>query len=149
MDLILWRHADAEDGAPDRARKLTPKGERQAERVARWLDKHLGARRRILASPARRAQQTAAALAGDFETHTALEVGASARSVLAAAGWPGDEDSVVVLVGHQPTLGEAAALALAGHTAAVHLKKGAFVWIAAREAATEVTLRAALAPDLL
>mgnify|MGYP003693557069 CR=1 FL=1 len=26
MDLILWRHAEAEDGSPDLARELTAKG---------------------------------------------------------------------------------------------------------------------------
>ena len=43
MDLILWRHAEAEeadDGRPDLERKLTARGERQATRVALWL--HLG-----------------------------------------------------------------------------------------------------------
>ena len=34
MDLILWRHAEAEDGANDLARELTQKGHKQAARVA-------------------------------------------------------------------------------------------------------------------
>src|SRR5436190_21449722 len=38
MDLILWRHADAEPGEPDIGRRLTAKGLKQAERVAAWLD---------------------------------------------------------------------------------------------------------------
>ena len=37
MDLILWRHAEAEEGDNDLARELTPKGEKQAARVAEWL----------------------------------------------------------------------------------------------------------------
>ena len=37
MELILWRHAEAEDGSPDAARKLTAKGEKQAQKLARWL----------------------------------------------------------------------------------------------------------------
>ena len=44
MDLILWRHAEAEvlrEGSDDLARSLTPKGERQAARMATWLDGHL------------------------------------------------------------------------------------------------------------
>ncbi len=41
MDLILWRHAEAEnaeEGRDDLSRALTPKGERQALRMASWLD---------------------------------------------------------------------------------------------------------------
>ena len=45
MDLLLWRHADAEDGddAPvdDLKRKLTPRGERQASRIALWLHRQM------------------------------------------------------------------------------------------------------------
>ena len=44
MDLILWRHAEAEDvrhGGSDLDRGLTAKGERQAKRMACWLDQHL------------------------------------------------------------------------------------------------------------
>ena len=36
-DLLLWRHADAEDGMPDSGRALTKKGLRQAKQVAQWL----------------------------------------------------------------------------------------------------------------
>jgi len=38
MNLILWRHAEAEDFAPsDLARALTTKGRKQAQNVAKWL----------------------------------------------------------------------------------------------------------------
>ena len=37
MNLILWRHAEAEDGADDLQRALTGKGRRQAARMAQWL----------------------------------------------------------------------------------------------------------------
>ena len=50
MDLILWRHADAEPGEPDLDRPLTAKGVRQAERMAAWLDGHLPDGCRILVS---------------------------------------------------------------------------------------------------
>ena len=65
MDLILWRHAEAlemREVRDDLDRALTPKGERQAQRVAAWLNRQLPASAKVLASPARRAQQTAAAL---------------------------------------------------------------------------------------
>ena len=48
MELILWRHADAEDGAPDLERRLTPKGRKEAERVAAWLLAHLPAGQALL-----------------------------------------------------------------------------------------------------
>ena len=62
MDLILWRHAQAArkgDLQDDRARPLTHKGERQARRMAAWLNRRLADSTRILASPALRCQKTA------------------------------------------------------------------------------------------
>ena len=61
MDLILWRHAeafDAEPGADDMERALTPKGQKQARRMAEWLTSQLPEGCKILVSPARRAIQT-------------------------------------------------------------------------------------------
>src|SRR5438093_13528622 len=113
MDLILWRHADAEPGERDLERKLTSKGKKQAKRVAEWLRRRLPSGVLVLVSPARRAQQTAEALTESFKTEPALGPGARAQQVLAAAGWPGAKGTVVV-VGHQPAFGRAAALALAG-----------------------------------
>ena len=60
MDLILWRHADAQNPSEpgeqaDLARALTPKGERQARRMAEWLNSFLPDATRILVSPAVRA----------------------------------------------------------------------------------------------
>ena len=56
MDLLLWRHAEAEDGFPDEARKLTPRGEQQAKQMAKWINKHAPKELRIIASPALRCQ---------------------------------------------------------------------------------------------
>ena len=108
MDLILWRHADAEDGMLDDARKLTAKGEKQAQKMGRWLKSHLQEGARILVSPAKRAQQTASAMGLEFETTREVGTGASVISVMATAGWPNAKGAVVV-VGHQPTLGRIAA----------------------------------------
>ena len=113
MDLILWRHADAEDRMPDEARALTAKGEKQARRVAAWLKKQLPKGARVMASPAKRAQQTARALTRRFETRVEIGTSAGPQSILDAAGWP-DGEATVVVVGHQPTLGQAAALAVTG-----------------------------------
>lgn len=146
MDLILWRHAEAEDGAPDEARALTPKGQRQAARVARWLRSNAGHDFRVIASPAVRAQQTAAALTDRMETCNDIAPGCSAGTILKAAGWP-DGMSCVVLVGHQPSLGSAAALALTGQERSWAVRKGALWWLQRRHG--ETVVRAVLAPDML
>lgn len=148
--MILWRHADAEDappGAPDAERNLTAKGEKQARRMAAWLKKQLPDDVRILASPAKRAQQTAQALARKFETNREAGTAATPQSVLQAAGWP-DGDGTVVVVGHQPTLGQAAALALTGKVDDWSIRKSAIWWLVARSP-NEVVVRAVIAPDIL
>jgi len=150
MDLILWRHADAADGVPDLARELTVKGERQAADMAKWLKLHLPKGCKVLVSPAVRAQQTARALTHDYRTVTEISPGASYTAVLSAAGWP-DQEEAVLVVGHQPTLGQTAALLLSGEASDVSMKKGAVFWFAhrARSGRSEITLRAALSPDLV
>src|SRR6185369_7847572 len=102
MDLILWRHCEAEPGEPDLGRRLTAKGLKQAERMGAWLDRHLPDGTRVLVSPADRAQQTALALPRKSKTVDAIAPGASVAAVLAAAGWPDARDPVLI-VGHQPT----------------------------------------------
>jgi hypothetical protein len=88
MELILWRHAEAEPGEVDESdeeRVLTAKGRKQVIRMAEWLDRVLPANCRILASPARRTMQTAEALGRKFQTSQALGTGASAQNLLDAA----------------------------------------------------------------
>jgi len=148
MDLILWRHADAEPGTRDLERDLTAKGRKQAQRVADWLREWLPGEARVLASPANRARQTAEALTRSFATDAALAPGSGADQVLAAAGWP-DEDGAVLIVGHQPTLGRAAALALTGTPADWSIRKASVWWLSRRQQDGKVLLRAVIAPDLL
>jgi phosphohistidine phosphatase len=150
MELILWRHAEAEDGVPDGERALTKKGRKQAATLAAWLKPRLPKQARILASPATRAQQTAAALELPFVTAREIAVGATAGEVLRAAGWP-DADGTVVVVGHQPTLGRVAAVLLAGEEADWSVKKGAIWWFTrrVRDGGGQVLLRAVIGPDLL
>ncbi|MEO1766186.1 SixA phosphatase family protein [Thiobacter aerophilum] len=149
MDLILWRHAEAEDGLPDKSRKLTAKGEKQARAMAAWLKSRLPRETQILSSPAKRALQTASALVEKPQIVPALDVGASAAAVLAAAGWP--DNGTVVVVGHQPTLGRVAALLLAGEEQDWSVKKGAIWWFSnrVRGGEAQTVLRAVMAPDLL
>ena len=145
MDLILWRHADAEDGVRDEERRLTAKGKEQAGRMASWLKRQLPRDALILVSRARRAQQTAQALGRKFKTSEAVGPVATPQSVLEAADWPRGAGTVLV-VGHQPTLGQAAALALTGALADWSVQKGAIWWLATRHEG-ETRLRVVLAPD--
>ena len=66
MEIVLWRHAEAEDeAATDLLRDLTPKGQRQAKKMAAWFEAQIDGKWAgwtIIVSPANRAQQTAAAL---------------------------------------------------------------------------------------
>ena len=150
MDLILWRHAEAEDGPEDLARALTPRGRRQAMRMAQWLKRHLPTPWTVFASPARRTQETAESLQIPFQTQESCAPGASASALLGVSGWP-EHRGTLVLVGHQPTLGRLAALILTGHEAPWSVRKGAIVWLAARdrEGLAAVQLRASISPDLL
>jgi phosphohistidine phosphatase len=150
MELILWRHAEAEDGVPDAGRALTRKGRKQAAALAAWLKEHLPRQARILVSPATRAQQTAAALELPFVTTREIGVGATVGELLRAAGWP-DAGGAAVVVGHQPTLGRVAAVLLAGAEADWSIKKGAVWWFTrrVRDGDGQVVLRAVIAPDLL
>jgi phosphohistidine phosphatase len=150
MDLILWRHAEAVDGVPDHSRELTPKGIKQAEKVASFLSAHLSDDYRVLASPAVRTQQTAAALTEHFTLAPTIAPGASAQAVLLAARWP-DEGGTVVVVGHQPTLGEVAAQLLGCGDCSLSIKKGGVWWFTRRERenTAQTTLRLVITPDFL
>jgi len=150
MELILWRHAEAEDGFPDMARELTAKGRKQAKQMATWLKSCLPDETRILVSPALRTQQTASALGMDFTMRDEIAPGASAYDLLKAVNWPQSGKNLLI-VGHQPTLGEVAALLLTGQDAGWSIKKGAVWWITSRSRAgtNECLLRAVMTPELL
>jgi phosphohistidine phosphatase len=150
MDLILWRHAEAEEGSPDHARALTDKGRQQAVLMAGWLKARLPQDVRILVSPTRRTQQTAQALGIAYETCEALAPGRDAAEALAAANWP-DAQGLVLMVGHQPTLGQIAALLLSGDSADWAIKKSGVWWLSnqVREGESQIMLEAALAPNML
>jgi phosphohistidine phosphatase len=160
MDLILWRHAQAhalvsDDGSPvdpalDLARALTPKGDRQAERMADWLNRRMTVATRVLVSPARRTQQTAAALGRTFKTVSTIAPDASVEDLLLAARWPASKEPVL-LVGHQPTLGLLAARLLTGQDLPWAIRKGAVWWLRGRErdGVLDVSLHAVQSPDFL
>ena len=150
MELILWRHADAAEGTRDLERKLTAKGRKQAARVAGWLVARLPSSYAVIASPARRARETADALGVRYKISERLAPGAAPADILEAAGWPLQKGTVVV-IGHQPDLGRLAAVLLAGTEAEWSVKKGGLWWLSNRErdGEAQVVVRAVLSPDLL
>lgn len=135
MDLILWRHAEAEDEQPgqgDLQRALTGRGEKQAARMAQWLDRHLPETTRILSSPARRCEQTVLPLGRRYQLRDALAPDVPPRLLLQEAGWPASRQAVL-LVGHQPTLGQTVAELMALEGENWPIRKGAVWWLRTRE----------------
>lgn len=157
MELILWRHAEAELGEPDAGRILTAKGHKQAAKMAEWLDACLPNSCRILVSPAARAVQTAEALGRKFKVVADLAPDSAVDRILAAANWPDSRDPVLI-VGHQPTLGQIAARLLTGMDQDWTIRKANAWWIVQRERSDKGDegsgsaasyLRAVMAPDLV
>ena len=150
MDLLLWRHAEAEDGVEDMKRRLTQHGEKQARAMARWIHEHQPKDLRIIVSPAVRTQQTAEALKMPFETQRKIGPDACVSELVAASGWPAASGAVLI-VGHQPSLGRLASLLLAGHEAEWTIKKGALWWLSnrVRRGETQTVLRAVIPAELL
>jgi len=149
MELILWRHAEAEPGEADLERELTRKGHRHAARMGAWLDRQLPADCRILVSPATRCLQTAQALGRRHSVTAALGTGSSAEEILHASGWPGHRQAVVI-VGHQPLLGQVASLVLCGRKQDWKIRKASVLWIARKgDEEDPPFIRFAAGPDLV
>jgi phosphohistidine phosphatase len=153
MDLVLWRHAEAIDlelVGDDMLRTLTPRGEKQAQRMASWLDRQLPAGTKILSSPALRAEQTAKAMDRKFKINSALAPLSGVEDLLQLVNWP-YASACILVVGHQPTLGQTIAhlLGMPGQTCAV--KKGAIWWLRYRErnGERETTVLSVQSPDML
>lgn len=139
MDLILWRHAEAEDwpegdpeGGSDLDRSLTSRGEKQAARMAGWLDRQLPEGARILVSPARRCEQTVLALGRKYKIRTELAPDATPAQLLELVQWPLSRSPILV-VGHQPTLGQTIAQLLGLQESDCPVKKGSLWWLRNRE----------------
>ena len=150
MDLLLWRHAEAEDGEDDMSRRLTERGRKQARAMSAWIHAHQPKDLRIIVSPAVRTQQTAEALKLPFETIRKIGPNACVSELIAASGWP-DASGAALIIGHQPSLGRLASLLLAGHESDWTIKKGALWWISnrLRRGETQTVLRAVLPAELL
>jgi len=143
MQLLFWRHAEAEDGVPDLERKLTAHGHHQAGVVANWLKPRLPHGYRALVSPATRARQTVAALSPKrIIVDPRLAPGTSVATVLQAigvdpSGQPATSQSdhrqdALLIVGHQPWIGEAIALLMTGEPDYWSVRKAALWWLVQR-----------------
>jgi len=131
MDLILWRHAEAIDPElmdNDLERYLTPRGERQAQRMAHWLDRQLPEGLRVLCSPAKRTEQTVLALGRKYKLRAELLPGGTGEDLLELVQWPAQKGAVLV-VGHQPYLGQTVAQLIKTESAECSIKKGAVWWL--------------------
>jgi phosphohistidine phosphatase len=153
MDLILWRHAEAEreaDNIVDSKRRLTPAGQQQAADMAGWLKKRLPKRTQIYASPTVRTVQTADYLELPYVIEKKIAVGADAVDLLAVAKWP-EERGAVLLIGHQPAIGRLASILLGGEEMDIPIKKAGLWWFSTRvrEHRMQVVLRAVMNPDLV
>lgn len=153
MDLILWRHAEAvEDdvSGDDMARTPAPRGEKQAKRMAAWLDRQLPDSSRIWVSPARRTEQTAQALDRKFKLNPAIAPMGTPEQLLELVQWPHAKGCVLV-VGHQPTLGQTLSQLLGLRTQECSVKKGALWWLRYRERDTtpQTFIMTVQSPELL
>lgn len=150
MDLLLWRHAEAAIGEPDLGRALTHKGLKQAAKVGHWLDRNLPENCRILSSPAQRCEQTAKAMGRKFKVVKEIAPGVTAAEILNIAGWP-DAREPVIIVGHQPALGEVAAILLSGSEQPWTIRKANVWWLTNRvkDDAAHAVLRAVMGPEFV
>jgi phosphohistidine phosphatase len=134
MELHLLRHADAGDPGqwkgPDALRPLSPKGQRQAERLARHLERIGYGLDVVVTSPKVRARETADQLASALALRVVVDerlanpLGLSElQAILEAA----DNVARPVLVGHDPDFSSLLSL-LTGVQGT--MAKGAFARIA-------------------
>ena len=119
--VLIMRHGEAAPGFPDHARLLTPRGERVAETMARWLASRVEQGELTLpmlyASPYVRAQQTAQRISD------ALGVPLNTLSFITPEDPPSDvsewllthrDDAPIMLVSHMPLVGDLAGLLVEG-----------------------------------
>jgi phosphohistidine phosphatase len=135
MDIVLWRHAEAVDwqeGCDDLDRVLTARGYKQAIRMAEWLDRKLPEGTRVFSSPARRCEDTACRLDRKYKIHKDLLPESSADNILTSLQWPNAKGTVLI-VGHQPMIGQIVAQSLGLKDSACAVRKGSVWWLRSRE----------------
>ena len=145
MDIIFWRHAEAKDLANEQTgngddigedlnRPLTAKGEKQASKMAAWLNRKMPEATKIWVSPALRTVQTAIALERKYKIRDQLAPDGTVEGLLSAIHWPSMKSTALV-IGHQPLIGQTIARLLGLPSQEINLKKGAVWWLRYRERA--------------
>lgn len=133
MDVYILRHGEAEEpeeGVADRDRKLTAKGKRDLAAVLEAGRNASAAPDLILASPLRRARDTAAMAAEILGCKRVVQTRSLAPGASPELVWKeiGAERDVreILLAGHEPHLGKLVQFLLEA-AVVVDLKKGALV----------------------
>lgn len=113
MDLFLLRHADADTVADtDDARRLSPKGIEQAQKVARFCEENRLIPSIVLASPVRRAHETALIVSEHLKSELFvapwLACGMHPQVALDELATHRAQTSVMI-VGHEPDFSQLAA----------------------------------------
>lgn len=153
MDLILWRHAEAfpiEEGQNDSDRVLTPRGERQAMRMAQWLERQLPENAKVMSSPAKRTEQTVQPLGRKYKLRDELSQQATVEHALELAQWPNSKHCLL-LVTHQPLIGHMVSHLLGISNTEMVIKKGSIWWLRHRlkDGIPQTMLLTVQSPDLL
>jgi phosphohistidine phosphatase len=133
MHLYILRHANADtEAAADSARTLSAKGEEQAREVSHFCGTHGIRPDVIFASPFIRAQQTAKPVAKelnvDVTTARWLACGARPEKILAELAAL-EDDRTVMLVGHEPDLGDLIAHLLGAANGSIHVRKASLTLV--------------------
>ena len=133
-NILLWRHAEAmpaedQSSRHDMTRELTKKGQRQAKLMARWLKRHLPKETLLICSPAVRAYQTAEALRYNAIINQALNPDTSLQEVLDCLASLELSQKNLLIVGHQPWLGQLVTHLTGFSGAEIDIKKGAIWWL--------------------
>jgi phosphohistidine phosphatase len=139
MDLVIWRHAeavDSQEGCDDLDRVLTARGYKQAIRMAEWLDRQLPESTRIFSSPARRCEDSVRRLDRKYKLSNDLLPESNADTILSSLQWPTAKGTVLI-VGHQPMLGQIIAQALGFKSSESAIRKGSVWWLRSRERAEQ------------
>jgi phosphohistidine phosphatase len=160
MVVYIMRHGIAEvdsGSGEDADRRLTPEGRRKVVEVARGLKSLAVKPAAIFSSPLPRALETAtlaaSVLDADLDVETMLALGPGYDAQTTINSMPAQRGESVMLVGHQPHLGELASCLLTGSQSLVPLpfKKGgvAAIEVAALPPRSAGVLRWFLTPKQL
>jgi phosphohistidine phosphatase len=118
--------------------------------MAAWLDRQLPDGARVFVSPALRTEQTVTALGRKYKTKSELDSDGTAAQLLSIAQWP-DGKGTVLIVGHQPVLGQVIAQLLGLNANDCAVKKGAVWWLRnrERESMTQTVVVTVQAPEIV